>query len=355
LAAVFVLIVLAHAFAACVFLGFILLLALLAPFAVARLVRLGAALVPGGLILARWFALGRGEHAGGPGLLSEIIHGHPSLAASAALFYDWTRGGLGNHVNDVALLGMAASVVGCAAFAGFSRIARRSIAPGGLRAVLWRARYVVLLAAALVLFYRLPMTIHAPYWWAVSVRLVPIAWLLLILAIPAPTRRWPTWLFLPAVAAALFYHAYLAYDFRTWFAGVEMAGLDAALDEIPPGRRVQGLWPDFTSERHYAHYPIAHAVNYYVVRRGGIANPMMDGHGLKDLWIVPRPRPPSPPWGLARAFSWRAHGGGWDYFLVKAPPPGAPPMVPLFRDAPPGAVRLVARHDLWSVYERMHR
>jgi len=210
---------------------------------------------------------------------------------------------------------------------------------------------LLLLLIVFHMFLILPMELANPPWWAVCVRLVPFVWFLGILALPRTGRKTPAWVIAPALCAGIYYGGYLAYDFRTWFHNVEMAGFDQALDDIPKGMKVHSIWPDFNSESHYKHFPFAHFGTFYTVRRGGLAVPLIDGS--KEFWVVPKDRPPHAGWSRVHEFSWVRHGRHWDYFLVKSPPPGAPPMPKVFADAPAGAVEKVSTHGLWSVYKRL--
>lgn len=334
----------AHAFGAMVFFGLALLLIVLSIPGPATLAAILVSLAPALGYLLGW--LRTGSDTGSPtGLVSQITDSIRPLGESVDLFYQWTINGLASDVDQYVFIAGAAGLLASFAFAIARRAPAEPAAPLRLR-----GKPFVLLSATVVMFFLLPMELRVPYWWAVAVRLVPLAWLLAALALPRTSQRTPAWALAPALAAGIFYGGYLAYDFRTWFRNVEMAGLNQVLDAIPKGARIHAVWPPFEHERHYAHYPIAFAANYYVVRRGGLATPMMDGS--KDLWVLPRPFPPRAPWGMVRAFSWSRHGPHWDYFLVKRPPPGLPQVRPVFRDAPPGAVTLVASHGLWSAYKR---
>jgi hypothetical protein len=335
----------AHAFGAMVLFGLALLLILVSMPRLRTLGAILASLAPALAYLFRW--LRTGTHTGSPsGLLAQITGARRPIEGSLDLFYQWTINGLASDVDQYVFIAGAAGLAASLAFAVARRAPEKEKSAVPLRL---RFKPLVLLAATLVMFFLLPMELQTPYWWAVAVRLVPLAWIFAALALPA-SRRTPAWALAPSLAAGVFYGGYLAYDFRAWFQNVEMAGLNQVLDAIPKGARVHALYPPFDQERHYAHYPIAFAANYYVVRRGGVATPMMDG--TKDVWVFPKPPPPRAPWGMGRAFSWALYGRHWDYFLVKHPPPGLPPIRPPLRDAPPGAVTLVAASGLWSVYKR---
>lgn len=334
----------AHAFGAMVLFGLALLLILLSIPRISTFAAVLTSLAPALAYLFRW--LRTGTHTGSPsGLFAQITGSIRPLTGSLDLFYQWTINGLASDVDQYVFIAGASGLAASLTFAASRRSPGKSATPLRLR-----AKPFVLLSATLIMFFLLPMELRTPYWWAVAVRLVPLAWLFAALSLPRASQKTPAWALAPALAAGVFYGGYLAFDFRAWFQNVEMAGLNQVLDEIPQGARVHAIFPPFDQERHYAHYPIAFAANYYVVRRGGVATPMMDG--TKDVWVSPRPLPPRAPWGMGRAFSWTLYGSHWDYFLVKHPPPGLPPIRPPFRDAPPGSVTLVARSGLWSVYKR---
>jgi hypothetical protein len=134
-----------------------------------------------------------------------------------------------------------------------------------------------------------------------------------------------------------------------------MTGFDQAIDSIPPGKLVQTLWPDFESERHYTHFPLADIGAQYVVRHGGLVEPMLDGN-TNEFLIRPIHEPEGPSWGMLPEFDYAAHRREWDYFLLKLPSTGsvAPPLDPL---APLDrrAVTKVAEHGLWRVYRNRFR
>lgn len=339
---------------------------------------LAAAALPGALFVGAWVlgkpvaddgSTGNAPVGLGRALLEDLGAIEPPWR-TVPRFFGWTVGGLGNHVDEAVLVAFVASVAGYALWvrrhrpaAGARAAGDGASAPGPAlsrvqlavrrvrRLLAWERRGAVLLLIALAAYFLLPMELPHPGWWAVSVRFVVPAWVFALLALPAPTRRVPFALLAPAALAGVLYGPYLAYDFHRWFMGVEMAGFDAALDDIPPGQRVLALWPSFDDERHYAHFPLAHAIDYYTVRRGGYANPWLEGVP-HDLWVTTRERPPAPGWGMAFAFSWPEHAPHFDYFLAKDPPPGLPPLPPLFTDAPPGAVAPVSVHGLWRLYRR---
>ncbi len=344
LAALSILIVAAHAFAALAFFGLSLVLLMSSwPTWRGSIQSLGG-LVPGLIYVVAWIKRSQGP-SGNQNLIQELLASNKTLKQHIELFYQWTIHGLKSGVDDWVLGflcgGLLLSLV-------WTVINRRSESPTRHR--LWTWRPMILLLVVMAMFALLPMEISNPPWWAVCVRMVSLAWLFAILALPRAGRRTPAWVVAPALAAGVFYGCYLAYDFRTWFRDVEMAGFDEALDDIPPGVRVHAIWPDFGGESHYAHFPFAHFGTFYTVRRGGLAVPMMDG--TKEVWVLPKPRPPHGGWSQVWSVTWAKHGQYWDYFLVKANPPGAPAVPPPMRDAPAGALEKVSTHGLWTVYRR---
>lgn len=318
------------------------------------------AATPAALFIARWMGEKGAREATGPaqGLLASLrddVLAIPPPTLSVPDFARWSTGGLASLADDAtalvgALTALALLVFSLASRRGVAREARAEALKPGTPAR-WRRRHLLLFAAVTAAYFLLPMELPHPNWWAVSVRFVVPVWVFAVAAIPAPMRPYPRALLAPVALAAALFGAYFAVDTHRWFNGGEMAGLDAALDAIPPGQRVLALWPPFEDERHYQHFPLAHAGGYYTVRRGGYANPWFEG-APHDLWVTTRARPDAPGWGRARDFSWPLHGANFDYFLVKAPAPGQPEAPPLFRDAPPGAVRPVAAHGRWRVFQR---
>jgi hypothetical protein len=340
------LVVAAHFFAASAFFGFAVLLLLLRPIRLHRHPVALVALYPGARFLKHWLDSKLSTpNASASTALREQLRNAQSFTKSLELFYDWSIDGLANRVDDHLIRVTFFSVVAAIGWALWfpSQPTSRTR---------WRLRAPLMLAATVIVFFALPMALDTPPWWAVNVRVVVLIWALVVLCIPRTRKPMPAWFLAPVAVASIAYGGYLTWDFHRWYNGVEMAGFDRVLDRIPPGARVQALWPDFESEKHYSHFPMAHAGTYYTVRRGGLAVPMMDG-APDDLWVTPRPIPPQPGWGLRNAFSWDAHGAYWDYFIVKDPQPGAPPAMPIFSDVPEGAVRLVVRDGLWRVFERV--
>jgi len=218
----------------------------------------------------------------------------------------------------------------------------------------WRLPFTAFCLGAGYVF--LPMNILKPVdWWAVHVRLlVPFVLCLIVLTprrspLEAIIRPRLTALLAPLAAATLGYFIYMTADFRLWYRDVETKGFDEVVAALPNAPHVLALWPDFQSEHHYAHFPMAHFATVLLGKKGGRVTPVLGGLP-KDMWVVAKPEPPAPPWGLARSFHWDRHAAPWTYFLIKRPAPGNG----TFPINWPGdlPVDRVAESGLWSVWKK---
>jgi len=346
----------AHAFLFLVGAGLVFLWALLAIGRPSPAWRRFAVLVPGLVYLGPWLrgVVGRtGSAPGQPSLLRYFWSQRLSPGRYLSDVHQWFINGYAGHLDEVVAAVFAVSLVlllvlGVRDDRDAGVAAALATKPAGR---LWRARLAVARGVFGAGYILLPMSIMRPfYWWAVNVRLLMPFVFTLVLIVPRRRRGLPSWTVLPVALAGLFWGAFLTYDFRVWWRAVEIDGLHEALASIPKGRKVHAIYPAFEAEAHYSHFSMAHIVDYYIVERGGLATPLMDGHP-KDLWVVPNPPPPRAGWGMGRAFNWEKHGRYWDYFLVKAPAPGNGGASPLFAGAPSGAVTKVFEKGLWSVWK----
>lgn len=346
LAALCLSLAIAHFFPACLFLGWCALTLMLERPRVGllHLVSVVASLVPTLVFLGLWLRHGTGDRVDGE-LLEAFRTADRGPMHLAQLFYEWHIHGIATSVSDWVMAGFAISLLGSAVYGVLRRrqdlLARRYWQP------------LALFVTAALLFVILPE--YIPSWWAINVRMVPFIWAFALLAIPRGRDATPAWILAPAIAAGAVWGGYLTQDFHRWFNGVEMTGFDQAIDSIPPGKLVQTLWPDFESERHYTHFPLADIGAQYVVRHGGLVEPMLDGN-TNEFLIRPIHEPEGPSWGMLPEFDYAAHRREWDYFLLKLPSTGsvAPPLDPL---APLDrrAVTKVAEHGLWRVYRNRFR
>ncbi|MEP6654024.1 MAG: hypothetical protein ABJA82_11745 [Myxococcales bacterium] len=369
LAATMLVMATAHAFLYLVTLGLMLLWALLAMRQPSSWRRRLAALLPSLLYLGPWlaatfFGAGGARHGGGEdGLLLYLWRQRPAFSHYLRSVRDWLIDGYAGPIDDAVALVFAATLLAfllvgirpprpfSAAAAPEPRPARGRPAGDQSADKWWTARVPITTALLTAGYFLLPMSISRPHpWWAVHVRLLVPALLVGVLLVPVRRRGLPRVALVPVMVAAIFYGGYLTADFRFWWTNVELNGFSAALAAIPPGQRVQALYPPYENERHYSHFPMGYIVDYYIVDRGGTAAPILAGPNA--LWVAWRPQGPGPGWGFASAFNWAQHGRSWDYFLAKQPAPGNGPQLTFFSDAPTGAIRKVFEQGLWSVWRR---
>lgn len=189
---------------------------------------------------------------------------------------------------------------------------------------------VVPLTLALVFalgYFVLPFELHRPFeWWAMNVRLIPMAYLWLVVAVPISTltvggRR----LLIPLVGVTVFYFGYVAFDFARF--NRREAGLSVVLEKVPKGASVLGLFTGYREPMHYMHFEHFYASAYAVVRGGGVSAPFTS---IPQAWWNPKAVPAHPIGGDAARFSFAEHGAGFSHFLVRvdtAPGNVADPLV----------------------------
>ncbi|HEX2657439.1 MAG TPA: hypothetical protein VHU40_04175 [Polyangia bacterium] len=352
LAATLLVLATAHAFLFLVGLGLWLLFVALATRQPSPVYRRVVVALPALAYLGPWL---RQVLSGSPAGLSvretlrHLWERRPPTLSYVTDVHQWFLNAYTSHVDEGVALIFGVTLL--AALALGVRPLRAVPAPAPKPDPLWESR-VPLTAVFLALgYFLLPVSIDVPLgWWAVNVRLLVPCLLTLGLLVRPRTRGLPGWALWPVWLAATGYGLFIAQDFRRWWSRVELDGFQASLEAIPPGQRVHALYPVFTNERHYSHFPMAHIVDWYIIARGGAATPAMTSHP-KELWAAPRPWPQAP-WGVHRAFSWERHGVYWDYFLVKQPAPGNGRPYDPFPDAPGDAVTPVFQQGLWSVWKR---
>lgn len=373
LAVVFLLLATAHGFLVLVGGALLASWIVLAGGGVRRMARNAAVLVPGGGYLVPWLT-SAGERSGSAGSFVGQLISRSDPKAALGRTVQWFIDGYAGHVDEaLALVFVVTLVVVWLRGAGGSEAPSPSASSASRPSALWRWRApmtAVCLGAGYVL---LPMNILKPVdWWAVHVRLLVPFTLCLVLLVPregllagaggerrassglarlrVAMARLPLLAVLaPLTAATLGYFIYMAADFRFWYRDVETKGFDEVVAALPDAPHVLALWPDFPSERHYAHFPMAHLATVLLGEKGGRVTPVLGGLP-KDMWVVAKPEPVAPVWGLARAFRWERHAAPWDYFLVKRPAPGNGTF-PL--DWPGNfPVDRVAESGLWSLWKK---
>lgn len=296
--------------------------------------------------LARHFPSGPGKAAGGGRQLLEALagllrHGLPSFAEA----HSWFIEGLKQTRLDDWLAGVTVLTLLALLLFGIRRGSQPTEEPAPSR--LARLLPWLLFLIPVALYFLFPMTIHRPiYWWALRVRMIPLAFLLAPLCIRSRARGLPPWVMAPALALSFSWSVYLAHDFRTYFNGVHMAGFDRMLDRIPPGKRVLLLLNPRDLSDHYERGAVAYVLSHYVARSGGVVFPLMHGT-LRELWAVYHPFN-APSWGIATQFVWRAHAGYWDYLVIKD---AVAVRTYTPADAPPGELQALGTFDLWRLYQ----
>lgn len=189
-------------------------------------------------------------------------------------------------------------------------------------------------------YFVLPFELHRPFeWWAMNVRLVPLAFLWLVIAAPvaALSGRGRALVVVSQVVAAAWFIG-VAVDFRQF--NTREAGLGVALEQIPKGSVVLGLYTNYRAPMHYLHAEHFYASAYSVVGSGGVFAPFTS---IPQAWRNPKHVPPHPPGGDAALFRFEEHARGVTHFLVRwedapgnvADPLASRPEVRQLVDAPP--------------------
>ena len=263
----------------------------------------------------------------------------PSLSEYARLLHHWFIGGYSNWVDDalalLLVLALAALIiVGPAGSESASDTATR--------------RLPLLLAGALALgSVLLPFQIQAPFtWWAMNVRLLPLLFVWLVMAIapgPLNTLARPVLAVVAAGSAAFF--VYVAVDIGLVFNGpTEAGGLGQVLQAVPRGARVLGLYTDYRQHPRYEFYPHSYAAMYSVVEHGGIATPFIP---IPQSWTNPKQVPAFPFAGDAALFQFARHGASYSHFLVRTCEGAGCVQDSLATEL---AVRRVAQAGRWRLY-----
>lgn len=241
-----------------------------------------------------------------------------------------------------------------------------ALVPGPVRSGQVPGRNGAVAALLLVtgIYLLTPYTFHWPQrWFAAQPRLLPLCWVLLLIAVPplSGADRAPSpWqrglgaagaLACSVLALALLYRALLPH-------AREARDLRAVLARAAPGQRTLGLIETPRAGERAPASPWRHAAAYALVERGGfvshlpVARPSAGNAGVLvpvRLAAAAPPLPPEPPLGQPRTFRFAVHGAGWDQFLIRDAQPAQP--WDYFREHR-GAVELRARAGLWRLYAR---
>jgi len=279
-----------------------------------RSLRVAALLAPGPLAMGPW-VWGRLHAGAGAAAAAEVPQGTtaPPLRELVRVLHHWFMEGYTGPVDDIVAVVLLSTLAALFAFAAPSR--EVDGAPGvdaGAR------RIPLFLGGALALgYFLLPFEIHRPFfWWALNVRLIPLAFLWLIVAAPpGPLGRLGRGLLIPLAATSLAFFAFIAWDIGATFNGPwGMGGFDGLVARIPRGARVLGLYTDYYRPPRYTHYPFYYASSYAFVNGGGLVAPTEVIH---YSWTNPIEPPAAPFAGDAARFDFDAHAPGFSHFLVR--------------------------------------
>jgi hypothetical protein len=212
---------------------------------------------------------------------------------------------------------------------------------------------LVLLAMAYLV---LPQHLLKPIWlWGVNFRLTEVLAVLAVVALPlnplrppAEARRvvWTGTALLVSVAVLL--PLVTVRQFR--LARTEYGDLRAAMQAIPPGRRVLALRREVTG--HYLKDDIFNNLTeWYAILRGGYVPYSFADTSSKPFVVNKATALPAPPWDNQYSFSWQSHGQYYDYVVVYRQQPDAAEAVEAA--IPPAAAVLAYAQDHWRVYRNL--
>jgi hypothetical protein len=227
----------------------------------------------------------------------------------------------------------------------------------------WRRGHAVsLLFLALFLLYLvLPYEMEAPYFVAIQPRLVPLVWVVGLVALRArPDARRPRLaLAAPALAVAA---AAVAVALSLGRFAAECVDFDRVAAAARPRARTLALIEQPPTRDNQPASPWRHFGAYLVADRGGYVSHLPLGEGAAGMgrmgaWLPVRrapgaPRLPAPPPGEPRTFSWDDHAAAWDQILIR----DADPTRPFdYFAGHADDVELLARAGRWRLYSRQVR
>jgi hypothetical protein len=346
--------------ALCHALGFVMLLGLLAPLAIARvpwrdtrrmLQTLGlrlACLVPALIYLGPWL---NNFTKDAPGVVvmpgsrwdhfkQNIRLAEGSLRDNIYLFWQWLGDGLRSDVDKwVAAATVACTLIYLVVGARVPLVEKDDPPPPGRAWLGWAA---LIFAAG---YFLLPQHIHWPTdWWGARQRFILPLFLVGVVA----ARPWRygldgRWMAIP-IAISLFYGMFLTRELHLHWRREVTAGLTSAIRSIPPGQSVLYLNPHTGGALTLPH---PYLLQYYVAEKGGFVMSGMKGH-QEAMWVRPKSFPVgNPTWGRTALFQWTAHSKAYDYFVVEGPIPPA-----FLKAGPTGLVDVVYRGGPWSVFKK---
>lgn len=252
---------------------------------------------------------------------------------SVAMLSHWFFDLFANHFDEalaVSMILMLAAVYGLRSLTG--------------KAVEGSSTPLVLGLSFAVGYFVLPFELHRPFeWWAMNVRLIPLAYFWLIIAAPiAELSVLGRALLAPFIALTASFFGFVAWDFAAF--NERETGLSTVLAAVPKGSTVLGLYTHFRSPMHYMHDEFYYASSYAVVEAGGLAAPFTT---IPQAWRDPRAVPAHPPGGDAAQFSFELHARGFSHFLVRHGLEAGNVADPLASES---RVQVVAEAGRWRLY-----
>ncbi|MBK8996718.1 MAG: hypothetical protein IPM35_13365 [Myxococcales bacterium] len=181
-------------------------------------------------------------------------------------------------------------------------------------------RLALLGPAAFVAYFVAPASYD--WIWPINGRLPLLGALFSLLALPLPGRRLALPVYVGAALVSLLFYREVAVAFRR-SEREELAGVDAALDSIPMGKRVVGLVWEHES-RFVKWSPYLHAAAMYQAKRGGAVSFSFAEYPQSPFSFKPNNRPPELPrrWEWSPAFVRPVPDLGWYDFVIARGDPG---------------------------------
>jgi hypothetical protein len=206
------------------------------------------------------------------------------------------------------------------------------------------------LAVLAVAYFASPYTLEAPFVIAIQPRLLPLVWVVALIALrvgPSPPRVHAV--LVPAVLGAVAAAAVVAASLAPF--GREADDLHAAIDASQAGAYTLMLVEQPPAPEDAPASPWRSAGAYLMAEKGGHTSHAFFARGgwlpIRRAPDVAVPRAPLP--GDPRGFSWERHAAGWDQFLIRDADVGA--RYDYFAGHGE-AVELVIESGRWRLYQR---
>jgi len=303
----------------------------------ATLVLKGTPLLCGPLVMVPWVVARLTDSNAAGATSTGPLFTRPALGEYVGMLQHWFLDGYVSSIDEwlaVLMVGSLAALLLVPRL--FTTVVPRASRSGSmplLIALTFAAAYLVL-----------PFQLHRPFdWWAMNVRMIPFAFLWLVVAVAeAPLSTLGRWALVPTWLASTAWFIGIAVDFHQF--NVAERGLAEVIDAVPPGARVQTVITDYRAPMHYSHYPHFYAGAYAVVHGGGQTAPFPP---IPQGWVNARRELPTPFAGDSAYFT-PAHLVGSTHFLVRVCSQQGCLADPL---AGLSATRVVLEAAPWRLYE----